>query len=179
LNPTKLHFTGNRSETNGGGDGDGGVDEAADAEEEAHDEAQRILATLSAYPSGQSLVLRLLLHGVFSQEWRALFGADGVHGPPTAAPPLRFVLSRCGFVVYRVSRSRGSDWLLRDANLSGAWKKAAPNPSGNQSGSCSFFPMVNLGGRSWATSQSETAFCPQREPLTWSAASTRLNREPT
>ena len=69
MNPTKLHFTGNRSETNGGGDGDGGVDEAADAEEEAHDEAQRILATLSAYPSGQSQVLRLLLFRLRRRRW--------------------------------------------------------------------------------------------------------------
>lgn len=43
-------------------------------------EAQKILSTLSSYPNGQALILRLLMQGVFSQEWKPLFGA--VSQPP-------------------------------------------------------------------------------------------------
>merc|ERR1740128_266886 len=43
-------------------------------------EAQKILSTLSSYPNGQALILRLLMQGVFSQEWKPLFGA--VNQPP-------------------------------------------------------------------------------------------------
>lgn len=39
-------------------------------------EAQKILATLSSYPNGQALILRLLMQGVFSEEWKSLFGAE-------------------------------------------------------------------------------------------------------
>lgn len=39
-------------------------------------EAQKILATLSSYPNGQALILRLLMQGVFSEEWKSLFGSE-------------------------------------------------------------------------------------------------------
>ena len=39
-------------------------------------EAQKILATLSSYPNGQALILRLLMEGVFSEEWKSLFGSE-------------------------------------------------------------------------------------------------------
>ena len=39
-------------------------------------EAQKVLVTLSGCPNGQSLVLRLLMQGVFSEEWKTLFGAQ-------------------------------------------------------------------------------------------------------
>lgn len=39
-------------------------------------EAQKLLSTLSGYPNGQALTLRLLMQGVFSVEWKSLFGAD-------------------------------------------------------------------------------------------------------
>lgn len=39
-------------------------------------EAQKLLSTLSGYPNGQALTLRLLMQGVFSEEWKSLFGAD-------------------------------------------------------------------------------------------------------
>ena len=39
-------------------------------------EAQKVLVTLSGCPNGQSLVLRLLMQGVFSEEWKSLFGAQ-------------------------------------------------------------------------------------------------------
>lgn len=41
-------------------------------------EAQKILATISSYPNGQALILRLLMQGVFSEEWKSLFGSETV-----------------------------------------------------------------------------------------------------
>lgn len=44
-------------------------------------EAQKILATVSSYPNGQALVLRLLMQGVFSEEWKSLFGSETLPPP--------------------------------------------------------------------------------------------------
>lgn len=46
-------------------------------------EAQKILATLSSYPNGQALILRLLMQGVFSDEWKSLFGAESTFNQKT------------------------------------------------------------------------------------------------
>ncbi len=39
-------------------------------------EVQKLLGTLSGYPNGQALILRLLIQGIFSDEWKSLFGAE-------------------------------------------------------------------------------------------------------
>lgn len=39
-------------------------------------EIQKMLSTLSSYPNGQALILRLLMQGVFTDEWKSLFGAE-------------------------------------------------------------------------------------------------------
>ena len=65
------------------------------------EEVQKILATLSAYPNGQSLVLRLLMQGIFCQEWKALFGAKANQ---TAKPGAK-------------KNQRGANFSLLEQNL--------------------------------------------------------------
>ena len=43
--------------------------------DEAKDQVQSILSTMSMYPNGQALILRLLMQGAFSEEWKYLFSA--------------------------------------------------------------------------------------------------------